>query len=143
MGALTLPVVCRFGVAVPSYATDGAAGLDLASTDYAELDFGDRAVIGTGVSVAIPDGYVGLLTIRSSLGAAGVIIPNAPGVIDPDYRGEVLVPLLSLAGERVAIREGHRVAQLVVVPAPRPAVAAVASLPPTARGGGGFGSTGR
>ncbi len=128
---------------IPLYATQGAAGLDL----YACLDEplaippGQLVRIPTGIAVAIPDGFVGLVRDRSSLAMAG--LHTVAGVIDSDYRGEVLVAARNSGPEPIVVRSGERVAQMLLIPCPQLTVAEVPALPPTKRGDGGFGSTGR
>lgn len=145
-----LPVVLVNGVHggdVPRRAHDQDAGLDLyASTDDGRgviLRVGDTALIGTGVAVAIPEGHAGLVCPRSGLAVRhGVTVLNGPGVVDPGYRGEVCVPLVNFGTAPIQIRPGMRIAQLLVVPVTRVEPVLVESLPDSARGEGGFGSTG-
>lgn len=130
---------------LPERATPGAAGYDLRS---AEVDFdlepGVPRLVATGLRIELPDGVEGQVRPRSGLALRhGITIPNAPGTLDPDYRGEVKVALLNLGGERVRIRRGDRVAQLVLARFEVAAVEEVAELSESARGEGGFGSTGR
>ena len=129
----------------PFYATDGAAGLDL--TVFGEdvsISPNGRAVVKTGICVAIPDGYVGLIFVRSSLGVKrGITLSNSVGVIDSDYRGELLVSLHNTMSETAILCEGERVAQLVVVPCPRHELVECEKLDETERGDGRFGSTGK
>lgn len=128
----------------PIRATSSSAGLDLSLP--AEVTIRNRAitVVELPYKVAIPDGYVGLLALRSSLGARGITIPNSVGVIDSDYRGTLKLPLTLLHGSGpVILRAGARVAQLVIIPAAFPApVEATVAAGETQRGGGGLGSTG-
>jgi dUTP pyrophosphatase len=136
------------GLPLPSRASAGAAGLDLAAAvpEDAPLTLapGARALVPTGFAFALPDGHEGQVRPRSGLAAKhGVTVLNAPGTIDADYRGEVQVILINHGDEPVVIRRGERVAQLVVAPVTRAEVAEVAGLDETARGAGGFGSTGR
>lgn len=151
--APTVPLPVRQldpGLPLPSYARAGDAGLDLHAAEGTEVPPGGRAVVPTGVAVAVPDGYVGLVHPRSGLAARhGLTIVNAPGTIDAGYRGEILVVVANLdAGEAVRLTRGDRIAQLVVQPVARADVVAVDELPdhqgPGAhRGERGFGSTGR
>ncbi len=130
----------------PYYATAGAAALDLhACLDEAvTIPAGGRAVIPTGLAVAIPDGCVGIVAVRSSMGIrCGVTLSNAIGVIDSDYRGPLGVGLLNTNPEPYTVLPGDRVAQLMVLPVLCPEIEVVEELPETARGQGGFGSTGR
>lgn len=127
----------------PTYAHPGDAGLDLVSVEDVTLAPGQRHAVGTGWAMAIPDGWVGLVHPRSGLALrSGLTVANAPGTIDAGYRGEVKVILVNLGEEPVTIAAGDRVAQLVLQAVGRAAVAEVDDLDATARGGGGFGSTG-
>jgi dUTP pyrophosphatase len=119
------------------------AGLDLrARIDVTLSTVTGQAVVPTGVAVAIPDGFVGLVCPRSGLAAAqGVSVLNAPGIIDPGYRGEIQVVLFSIRNEAVVVRRGSRIAQLVVVPFNTPTVEVVAELPHGTRGPRGLGSS--
>ncbi len=146
---MTAPVVSfrrlRPDAVVPAYMTAGAAGLDLAAALDAPVVLapGARAAIGTGLAMAIPAGYEGQVRPRSGLAKShGVTVVNAPGTIDADYRGEVAVLLVNLGDAPVTIAPGMRVAQLVIAPVVLAALAVVDELPATARGAGGFGSTG-
>jgi dUTP pyrophosphatase len=129
---------------LPSYAHPGDAGLDLASAVDAEVGPGERAMIPTGVAVAIPDGHAGLVLPRSGLASReGLTLANSPGLIDAGYRGEVTCAVVNLDRERpVSIRQGDRIAQLVIVPAGSVQPTWSEELPPSERGGGGFGSSG-
>jgi len=140
-----LPVArLRDDAVLPSQAYEGDAGLDLAACERAELAPGARAVVGTGVAVAIPDGYAGLVLPRSGLAARhGVTIVNAPGLIDSGYRGEVKVILLNTdASEAFIVEPGMRIAQLVLVEAAAVQLVEVEELPASERGTAGFGSSG-
>jgi dUTP pyrophosphatase len=131
---------------VPRYMTENAAGLDLAAAiDLARvLAPGERGAISTGLAMAIAPGYEGQVRPRSGLAAKhGVTVVNAPGTIDADYRGEVMVLLVNLGREAVTIQPGDRIAQLVIAAVEQAEVSVADELPPTARGAGGFGSTGR
>ncbi len=129
---------------VPSYAHPGDAGLDLHAADATVLRPGQRALVPTGLAVAIPDGWAGFVHPRSGLAVDhGVTVLNAPGTIDAGYRGEIRVPLVNLGEEAVEIQHGQRIAQLVLMRVGRARVRSVERLPDTARGTGGFGSTGR
>lgn len=132
------------GVPLPSYAHEGDAGLDLSAAEDATIAPGERAVVGTGLAVAVPEGYAGLVTPRSGLALrAGLSIVNTPGVIDAGYRGEVKVVLVNHdPRDAVAIARGDRIAQLLVVPVAFAEVVEVDDLPSSRRGEGGFGSTG-
>ena len=128
----------------PQYALPGDAGADLSITEDVELAPFQRALVGTGVAVAIPEGYAGFVQPRSGLAARnGLTVVNSPGLIDSGYRGEVLVVLLNTDAERPFVVEpGMRVAQLVVVPVPAVRVSEVDELPATERGERGHGSSG-
>jgi dUTP pyrophosphatase len=129
---------------LPAYAHEGDAGLDLATIEDLELRPGQRAAAPTGLAVAIPSGWVGLVHPRSGLARRhGVTVANAPGTIDAGYRGEVRVLLVNLGGEPVALAAGERVAQLLLQRVGRAEIREVAELDDTPRGTGGFGSTGR
>lgn len=134
------------GLALPAYATEGAAGCDLRAALQAELTItsGGRALVPTGIAVAIPPGYEGQVRIRSGLAHdAGLALLNAPGTIDSDYRGEIRVIVANLGNEPVTLQRGDRIAQLVIAPVARARFDRVARLPESARGAGGFGSTGK
>jgi dUTP pyrophosphatase len=135
------------GLPLPAYETEHAAGMDLraALPDDApfELRPGERAAVPTGLTMAIPPGFEGQVRPRSGLALrAGVTCLNTPGTIDADYRGEVKVILVNLGEEDFTIRRGDRIAQLVIAPVTAAAWKEVATLDETARGDGGFGSTG-
>jgi dUTP pyrophosphatase len=129
----------------PTRAHDGDAGYDLYAVEAASIAPGHRASVGTGIAVAIPDGWAGLVLPRSGLAARhGVTLPNAPGLIDSGYRGEVRVLLLNTdASEVFEVAPGDRIAQLLLVRHEAPELIEVESLEETARGVGGFGSSGR
>jgi dUTP diphosphatase len=129
---------------LPAQAYDGDAGLDLSACERVELGPGERAVVGTGIAVAIPPGHAGLVLPRSGLAARhGLGKVNAPGLIDEGYRGEVKVILLNTdRTERFVVEPGMRIAQLVVVELPQVEVVEVDELPPSERGAGGLGSSG-
>ena len=130
--------------ALPVAHHPGDAGLDLRAAVDAVVGPGERAMIPTGVAVAIPEGHAGLVLPRSGLASRqGLTLANAPGLIDAGYRGEVICAVVNLdPSEKVEIRVGDRIAQLVVVAVPAVAPAWADELPPSARGEGGFGSTG-
>lgn len=131
------------GLELPAYATDGAAGMDVISAEDVELAPGGRHAVATGLAVAIPPGFEIQVRPRSGLALKhGVTVPNTPGTIDSDYRGELKVILINLGAEPFAIRRGDRVAQLVLAPVVRASWLKVEELDDTARGEGGFGSTG-
>lgn len=128
---------------VPAHAYAGDAGLDLAACGRAELGPGERAVVGTGLAVAIPEGYAGFVQPRSGLAARhGISVVNAPGLIDSGYRGEIRVVLLNTdRAEAFVIEPGMRIAQLVVLPVPAFELVEVGELPESERGVRGFGSS--
>ena len=128
----------------PARAHDDDAGMDLHADEASHLDPGERASVGTGLAVAIPDGYAGLVLPRSGLAAEhGITLVNTPGLIDSGYRGEVRVLLLNTDRQRsFRVTPGDRIAQLVLVRVEAPELAEVGELTETARGQGGFGSTG-
>jgi dUTP pyrophosphatase len=128
---------------VPSYAHPGDAGIDLYAADTTSIAPGARALIPTGVALAVPEGWVGLVHPRSGLAVDhGVTVLNAPGTIDAGYRGEVKVLLVNHGDEAFEVRHGQRVAQLLLVRVGRADVREVERLGMTVRGDGGFGSTG-
>jgi dUTP pyrophosphatase len=129
---------------LPDYATAGSAGLDLRAAVAGELWLAPGAIrrVPTGLRFALPAGFEGQVRPRSGLAARGLSIPNAPGTLDADYRGELQVLLVNLSGRPLRIRRGDRIAQLVVAPVGRAELVEAAELDPTARGPGGFGSTG-
>ena len=132
------------GLPAPSYATDGAAGLDVVAAENFTLAPGERHAVATGFAIAIPNGYEVQVRPRSGLALKhGITCLNTPGTIDHDYRGEVKVILANLGGEAFEIRRGERIAQLVPAPVQKAAFREVAVLGETERGAGGFGSTGR
>jgi dUTP pyrophosphatase len=129
---------------LPTQAHEGDAGLDLCSTIDVEVLPGERAMVPTGLSVAIPDGHAGLVLPRSGLASReGLTLANAPGLIDSGYRGEVTCAVVNLDRDQaVKIMRGDRIAQLLVVALPQILPSWVDQLPPSSRGEGGFGSTG-
>ena len=129
---------------VPSYAHPGDAGADLLSAEAVTLAPGERRLVGTGVSIALPDGHVAFVVPRSGLAAKhGITVVNSPGTVDAGYRGEIRVILLN-TDSRVPydIAVGDRIAQLIVMPVTRAVFVPVKTLPGSDRGEGGFGSTG-
>ena len=131
------------GVPLPAYAHEGDAGLDLAASVAVRLGPGERAAVPTGLAVAIPTGWVGLVHPRSGLARRhGLTVANAPGTIDAGYRGELQVLLINLGDEVVDLAAGDRIAQLLLQQVGRAEVVEVDALSDTARGEGGFGSTG-
>lgn len=129
---------------VPAYSHPGDAGADLVSAEAVRLEPGQRALVGTGVRIALPDGYAAFVVPRSGLAAKhGITIVNAPGTVDAGYRGEIKVALLNTDREHAFdIAPGDRIAQLIVMPVTRAAFIPVDDLPDSVRGAGGFGSTG-
>jgi dUTP pyrophosphatase len=136
------------GLPLPSYQSGGAAGLDLlaaiAPNTQLVLEPRARDIVPTGVVIELPAGFEAQVRPRSGLALKhGMTVLNAPGTIDSDYRGEVKVLLINLGGEPFVIERGMRIAQLVVAPVTRVELREEQSLPPSSRGGGGFGSTGQ
>jgi dUTP pyrophosphatase len=133
------------GLALPAYQTADSAGLDLVAAVAVEmvLNPGARALVPTGLAIALPRGYEAQIRPRSGLAFKhGITLLNTPGTIDADYRGEVKVLMINLGQEPFAVKRGERIAQMVVAPVTRIAWQPVADLEETARGAGGFGSTG-
>ena len=133
----------RDDAVVPSRAYDGDAGLDLAACERVVLDPGERAMVGTGLAVAIPEGYAGFVQPRSGLASRhGITIVNTPGLVDSGYRGELRIILCNTdARERFVVEPGMRIAQLVVLPVPSVEPVEVEELPESERGVRGFGSS--
>ena len=132
-------------IPLPAYASDGAAGLDLCAANDApiQLDPGDRVLVPTGFSIRLPALYEAQIRPRSGLAAKyGVTVANAPGTIDSDYRGEIKIILINLGTDAFMIERGMRIAQMVIAPVIRCQITEIDSLDSTARGTGGFGSTG-
>lgn len=131
------------GLALPAYATGGAAGMDVLAAEDVTIAPGTRHAVATGLMLAIPEGFEIQVRPRSGLALKhGISVPNAPGTIDSDYRGELKVILINHGEEPFAVRRGDRVAQLVLAPVVRAAWDEVDTLDDTVRGAGGFGSTG-
>lgn len=131
------------GLDLPRYATDGAAGMDVVSAEEVTIAPGARHAVATGLALAIPPGYEIQVRPRSGLALKhGITVPNTPGTIDSDYRGEMKVILINHGSEPFPIARGDRVAQLVLAPVTQAAWREVAELDETERGAGGFGSTG-
>ena len=147
---MTEPVAVRIkrlphgeGLPLPAYATRGAAGMDVLAAEDVTLAPGARHAVATGFAVAIPPGYEIQVRPRSGLALKhGISVPNTPGTIDSDYRGELKVILINHGAQAFAIARGDRIAQLVLAPVTQAAWDEVAQLDDTARGAGGFGSTG-
>lgn len=129
---------------LPEVAHPGDAGADLRSTEECVLAPGERKTIGTGVSIALPDGYVAFIVPRSGLAAKhGITVVNSPGTVDAGYRGEIRVTLLNTDGSQsFSIAVGDRIAQMIIMPFARARFIEVDRLPESERGEGGFGSTG-
>ncbi|MCE2566224.1 dUTP diphosphatase [Komagataeibacter sp. FNDCF1] len=150
MTSSPLPIQVRrlphaLGLPLPSYATDGAAGMDLlaAVTEAMTVPPGGRALVPTGLCVALPRGFEMQVRPRSGLALRhGITLPNAPGTIDEDYRGEIGVIILNTSDTPFVVERGMRIAQAVLAPVVRGAWVEYAELEETARGAGGFGSTG-
>lgn len=136
----------RDDAVLPRYMTPHAAGLDLHAVLEGDLNMqpGERALVPTGIAIALPDGYEAQVRPRSGLALRhGITLLNSPGTIDPDYRGEVGVVLVNLGQEPFTVKNGERIAQLVIAPFVRATLQEVEELGETARGEGGFGHTGR
>lgn len=129
---------------IPAYAQPGDAGADLRSAEALVLEPGERALVSTGIRFALPEGYAAFVVPRSGLAVKhGISIVNSPGTIDAGYRGEIKVPLINLDPRAsFEIAPGDRIAQLIVMPVSRAVFVQVEDLPESARGEGGFGSTG-
>lgn len=129
---------------MPAYAHPGDAGADLVATRAVRLEPGERSLIGTGVSIALPEGYAAFVVPRSGLAAKhGITVVNTPGTVDAGYRGEIKVTLLNTdSKEAYDVAVGDRIAQLIVMPVVRARFEPVEELPDSVRGDGGFGSTG-
>ncbi len=133
------------GLALPSYETPNSAGMDLAAAVAGEITIepGSRALVPTALAIALPEGYEAQVRPRSGLALKkGITVLNSPGTIDADYRGEIGVILANLGNEPFTIRRGDRIAQMVVAPVSRVVWRSIDALDETARGAGGFGSTG-
>ena len=132
------------GLPLPAYAKPGDAGLDLRASESVTLEPGERRLVPTGLAVAIPEGHAGFVLPRSGLAMhKGVTVLNAPGLIDSGYRGELKVLLINHGAAAVGIERGERIAQLLIQPVAQARLVEVERLPDSARGEGGFGSTGR
>ena len=128
----------------PSRSRNGDAGYDLRATDRVSIPQEGRRLVGTGIAVALPEGVAGLVTPRSGLAIEhGLTLLNAPGLIDPNYRGEIKVILHNTSERRYTVEIGDRIAQLLLVPYWAPELEVVEALPESERGAGGFGSSGR
>ncbi|WP_251212813.1 dUTP diphosphatase [Adlercreutzia murintestinalis] len=143
--SITVPIKrLRDDIALPAYAHAGDAGLDLRAAETCLLEPHGRAIVPCGFSLAIPEGYAGLVLPRSGLASKhGITLPNSPGLIDSGYRGEMMVSLQNTdAHEAFLVERGMRIAQLVIMPVPLVALTVVDQLDETDRGHGGFGSSG-
>jgi dUTP pyrophosphatase len=138
----SIPMVLLDDKCKPEYKTKGSAGADLKIAVDITLPPGSSYLVATGVSIAIPEGFVGLVFPRSGLATKGVTLRNSVGVIDSDYRGEIKLSLVNNSYEIVALNKGDRVAQIVFLPVTQFPFISVDKLPETVRGTGGFGSTG-
>lgn len=128
---------------LPAYATDGAAGMDVVAAEAVTLQPGQRHAVATGLAVAIPEGFEIQVRPRSGLALKhGIAVPNTPGTIDSDYRGELKVIMINHGTDDFPIARGDRIAQLVLAPVTQAEWEEVEELDDTARGSGGFGSTG-
>ncbi len=131
------------GIDLPQYVSDGAAGMDVVSAEAVRIAPGGRHAVATGLAMAIPEGYEIQVRPRSGLALKhGITVPNTPGTIDSDYRGELKIILINHGSEPFAIERGDRVAQLVLAPVTHARWIMVEELDETVRGAGGFGSTG-
>ncbi len=131
---------------LPAYATHRSVGMDLAAAigEDVVVEPGHAVLVPTGLCIAIPEGYEAQVRPRSGLALEnGITIPNSPGTIDPDYRGEIKVILLNMGRSAFRITRGMRIAQMVIAPAVQASLKVVDELPPTGRGGGGFGHSGK
>ena len=129
---------------LPEYATPASAGVDLRASEGCVIPPGGRALVPTGLRIALPEDYEAQIRPRSGLALRhGVTLPNSPGTIDADYRGEVRVILMNLGQEPFVVEPGDRIAQMIVAPVTRVAWSEAEELDATERGEGGFGSTGR
>lgn len=138
-------IVHKSAHSLPAYATDGASGMDLRAHLEAPLTLApmQRALVGTGIHMALPTGFEAQIRPRSGLAAKhGITVLNSPGTVDADYRGEVKVLLINLSDQAFVINDGERIAQMVIAPCTRIHWWPVATLEDTGRGEGGFGSTG-
>ena len=132
------------GLPLPALGTPGAAGYDIASAEEGVLGPLERRLFRTGFAIAVPEGFECQIRPRSGLALRhGISLPNTPATIDSDYRGELMIMLVNLGAEPVEITRGMRIAQMVIARVERVTFRAVEALPDTARGAGGFGSTGR
>ncbi len=146
MNSVPIKVKADEGVKIPEYKTTGAAGADVCARIDTSIVLkpGDKALIGTGLYFAIPEGYEIQVRPRSGLAAKnGVTVLNTPGTIDSDYRGELKIILVNLGKENFTVNDGERIAQIIAAPVTRAVFSPVDALDETERGAGGFGSTGK
>lgn len=143
MNGLTINLALDHPDLMPKQMTDGAAGWDLRSAYDHFIQPNEACMLSTGVKLAIPEGYVGLLHVRSSVAKNGIILLNGVGVIDSDYRGEIKGLLYNVGEIPLNVNKGDRILQLLISPVPKAILSVVNDLSPTNRGDKGFGSTGR
>jgi dUTP pyrophosphatase len=146
MDSLRVEIINKSAHPIPNYETEQSAGMDLRANLDADVELGslERALIPTGLFIALPPGYEAQVRPRSGLAAKqGLTVLNSPGTIDADYRGEIKVILVNLSSEKVVIKNGDRIAQMVVARHERVLWQSVEALNVTSRGEGGFGSTGK
>jgi dUTP pyrophosphatase len=142
--SVELPIQLSEGSTLPAYQTLGSAGMDLCTSEEFVLNPMERRLVGTGLRIAIPEGYEGQVRPRSGLAVRhGISMVNTPGTIDSDYRGEVRLILINFGNEAVQFSQGERIGQLVICPVVRASLKVVDGLDSTERGEGGFGSTGK
>jgi dUTP pyrophosphatase len=140
----TIRVTLATGAQQPTYATPGAAGMDIRTPSEIELQPGERRLVATGLRIAVPEGFEAQIRPRSGLALKhGIGLVNSPGTIDCDYRGEVGIILINFSQDVVQLSAGERIAQMVICPVVRADLEIVDELDATERGEGGFGSTGR
>jgi dUTP pyrophosphatase len=138
-----VPICLSPDAILPSYKTEGSAGLDLSCSESFHLAPLERKLVGTGVRIAVPEGFEAQVRPRSGLAVKhGISMVNTPGTIDSDYRGEIKLILINLGQENVSFNKGERIGQLVICPIARAHLKIVEDLDGTSRGEGGFGSTG-
>lgn len=142
--SVKVPVQLEEGATLPQYQTPGAAGMDVTCTHEVTLKPGERASVGTGLRMMIPEGYEVQVRPRSGLAIRhGLTMVNSPGTIDSDFRGEIKILMINLGSDVVTLSKGERVAQLVLAPVVRAELMIADTLDETERGSGGFGSTGQ
>ena len=142
--SVEVPIMLSDSATMPTYQTEGAAGLDICCSEDFELQPMERKMVATGVRIAVPIGYEAQVRPRSGLAFKhGISMVNTPGTIDSDYRGEVKLILINFGSEAVQFKQGERIGQLVLSPVVKATLILVNELDETQRGNGGFGSTGR